>query len=186
VESEVPVVALPGVSRRTAAVLCLLFDSPAMDGQAHVVLTRRSSRLRSHTHQVSFPGGRLDPGEPPLAGALREAREEVGIDPASVEIIGRLAPVRTALNPSAITPFVGVTSDRPRLVPNPAEVERAFDVPLVELMDPDVYREELWRFPEGTERSMAFFELVGDTVWGATATMLIDLLSLVVGSLAPS
>jgi 8-oxo-dGTP pyrophosphatase MutT (NUDIX family) len=181
---ELPLVALPGRSRRPAAVLCLLFDAPAGNGQAHVVLTRRSSRLRSHTHQVSFPGGRLDPGEPPVAGALREAHEEVGIDPSSVEIIGRLQAVRTVANPSAITPFVGVAADRPRLVPNPAEVERAFDVPLVELMDPEVYREELWRFPDGAERSMAFFELVGDTVWGATARMLIELLDMVVGSLA--
>lgn len=180
---EVPVVALPGPQRRPAAVLCVLFDAPepAPSGRAqcHVVLTRRSSRLRSHAHQVSFPGGRLDTGESPLDAARREAREEVGIDPRSVEIIGRLASLRTVANPSPITPFVGVVAERPRLRPNPAEVERAFDVPLVELLHPDVHREELWRFPDGTEQAMQFFELVGDTVWGATARMLVELLDLV-------
>ena len=171
-------VALPGPARRPAAVLCVLFD----DGdECHVVLTRRSSRLRSHTHQVSFPGGRLDAGESPVDAALREAHEEVGIDPKSVEIIGRLSSLRTVMNPSAITPFVGVVPDRPRLRPNPAEVERAFDVPLVELYDPQVYREELWRFPDGTEHPMQFFELIGDTVWGATARMLVELLTLLSG-----
>jgi 8-oxo-dGTP pyrophosphatase MutT (NUDIX family) len=182
---EVPVVELPGPARRPAAVLCLLFDWTAGGPtQAHVVLTRRSSRLRSHSHQVSFPGGRLDIGESPTAAALREAREEVGIQPATVEVIGRLSALRTAVNPSPITPFVGVVPDRPHLVPNPAEVERAFDVALVELLDPDVYREELWTFADGTERPMEFFELFGDTVWGATARMLVELLDLAVAVLA--
>ncbi len=174
--AEVPRVALPGASRRPAAVLCALFDE---DGQAHVVLTRRSSRLRSHTHQVSFPGGRLDRGEDPLAAALREAEEEVGMDPSGVEVIGQLARLRTALNPAPITPFVAALPGRPELRPNPAEVERAYTVPLIELTGPDVYRQEMWAFPDGVDRPMEFFELIGDTVWGATARMLTDLLDLV-------
>lgn len=175
---EVPVVALPGAARRPAAVLCALFEE---GGQAHAVLTRRSSRLRSHAHQVSFPGGRLDAGEGALDAALREAREEVGLDPARVTVLGRLSPLRTALSPAPITPFVGSLDARPDLVPNPAEVERAFTVPLVELTDPEVYREELWSFPDGQERPIHFFELIGDTVWGATARMLVELLDLVTG-----
>ena len=177
---EVPVVVLPGTARRPAAVLCVLFDE---GGQAQVVLTRRSSRLRSHTHQVSFPGGRLDSGEEALDAALREAREEVGLDPSRVTVLGRLSPLRTSVNPAPITPFVGALDARPELVPNPAEVERAFTVPLIELTDPEVYREELWRFPDGVERPMHFFELIGDTVWGATARMLVELLDLVVAGL---
>jgi 8-oxo-dGTP pyrophosphatase MutT (NUDIX family) len=175
---HLPRVALPGPSRRPAAVLCALFDE---DGRAHVVLTRRSSRLRSHTHQVSFPGGRIDPGEEPVRAALREAHEEVGIDPAAVELIGRLSSLRTVLNPAPITPYVGVLPGRPDLRPNPAEVERAFTVPLNELIDPEVFRVEVWTFPDGSEQEMQFFELVGDTVWGATARMLFELLEVVSG-----
>lgn len=189
---EIPRVALPARERPPAAVLCVLFDEATprsgdseddgKDVQAHVVLTRRSSRLRSHTHQVSFPGGRVDAGESLEAAALREAQEEVGIDPLSVTILGRLTSLRTVVNPSPITPFVAGVPARPPLVPNPAEVERAFTVPLVELFQPEVYREELWTFPDGEERPMQFFELIGDTVWGATARMLAELLDLVADS----
>ena len=176
----VPIITLPGPARRPAAVLCLLFDRPEPGGsQAHVVLTRRSSRLRSHTHQVSFPGGRIDRGETPVQAALREAREEVGLDPATVDVFGELSRLSTFANPVPITPFVAELPGRPVLRPNPAEVERAFTVPLVELTQPEVYREELWTFPDGREQPITFFELVGDTVWGATARMLQELLDVV-------
>lgn len=187
---EMPTITLPSTTRRPAAVMCLLFDE-LVEGpegealQAHVVLTRRSSKLRSHTHQVSFPGGRMEPGESAVEAGRREAREEVGIDPASVRVIGRLPSMRTVINPSPITPFVGILPGRPTLVPSPAEVERAFTVPLVELMSAEAYRQELWTFPDGREVAMPFFELIGDTVWGATARMLADLL-LVVTAPAPA
>ncbi|HET6874760.1 MAG TPA: CoA pyrophosphatase [Acidimicrobiales bacterium] len=182
--TEMPVVALPGPKRQPAAVLCVVFDEElGGEQQAHVVLTRRSSRMRSHTHQVSFPGGRLEPGEAAHLAALREAHEEVGIDPAGVRVIGRLTTMSTVMNPAPISPFVGVVDGRPELVPSPAEVERAFTVPVVELMEPDVYRQELWTFPDGREVPMSFFELIGDTVWGATARMLTELLDVVVGYL---
>jgi 8-oxo-dGTP pyrophosphatase MutT (NUDIX family) len=157
-----------------AAVLCAVFDT---GGQAHVVLTRRSQRLRSHTGEVSFPGGRLELGEVPEGGALREAEEEVGIEPAAVEVIGRLSPLTTALNPASISPVVGVLPAPPVLVPNPLEVERAFSVPLVELFADGVGHEERWPLAgQAGIRSFYFFSLVGDTVWGATARMLWELL----------
>jgi 8-oxo-dGTP pyrophosphatase MutT (NUDIX family) len=163
---------------RPAAVLCALFEEA---GEAHVILTRRSSNLRSHTGEVSFPGGRLEIDEAAVAGALREASEEVGIDPAAIEILGPLSPLVTVRNLVLISPFVGVLPERPILLPSPAEVERAFDVSLAELVSEGVYREELWHLPDvagaGEEwRSISFFELPGDTVWGATAWMLRDLL----------
>jgi len=155
-------------------VLCALFEEA---GEAHVILTRRSSNLRSHTGEVSFPGGRLESGEPAVDGALREASEEVGIDPAAIEILGPLSPLVTAREMVLIAPFVGVLPGRPILYPSPAEVERAFDVSLAELVSEGVYREELWQIPdEEGWRSVSFFELHGDTVWGATAWMLLDLL----------
>jgi 8-oxo-dGTP pyrophosphatase MutT (NUDIX family) len=167
---------LPGQSLRPAAVLCAVFDE---GGQAQVILTRRSAHLRSHTGEVSFPGGRLDPGETPLAAALREADEEVGIDPDTVEVVGRLSTVSTRRNPSAITPFVGILPGRPDLRPNHAEVDRAFTVPVVELYQPDVYHEELWVGPDGSEWPVTFFDVIGDTVWGATGRVLRELLDVI-------
>jgi 8-oxo-dGTP pyrophosphatase MutT (NUDIX family) len=169
-------VELPSPDTRPAAVLCALFDA---DGEAHVVLTRRSARLRSHTGEVSFPGGRLEGGEAPLAAALRETTEEIGLDPASVEILGQLSPLSTFANRSLITPFVGALPGRPTLQPNPSEVERAFAVSLAELVAEGVYRSELWEIPAWGWREMYMFELYGDTVWGATARMLRELLDLV-------
>ena len=77
-----------------------------------MVLTRRAAHLRTHTGEVSFPGGRLDPGETPEAGALREAAEEVGLDPAAVEVVGRLTPLATFSSSASITPVVGTLPGR--------------------------------------------------------------------------
>jgi 8-oxo-dGTP pyrophosphatase MutT (NUDIX family) len=162
--------------RQSAAVLIPLFEE---DGEARVILTRRSSNLRSHTGEVSFPGGRIDADETPVQAALREAHEEIGLDPASVELIGSLAPLTTMSRSSAITPFVGLLPDRPDLKPNPAEVELAFDVSLAELLADDVFEEEIWAWTDGEDRSIYFWYLPDDILWGATARIIHELLSLV-------
>ncbi len=167
-------VELPSRDPRPAAVLCALFDD---GGQAAVVLTRRSTRLRSHTGEVSFPGGRLDPGETPVVAALREAREEVGLDPGDIEIIGTLNPLATVTSRSAIRPFVGVVGKRPELRPSAAEVDRAFTVTLAELVSPGTYHDELW---PPLDTPVHFFDVPGETIWGATAQMLRDLLDRVI------
>ena len=169
-----------------AAVLVLLFGQ---GDETRVVLTRRAAHLRTHTGEVSFPGGRLDGGETPEAGALRESSEEVGLDPATVEVVGRLTPLSTFSSTATITPVVGVLTGVPRLIANPHEVERVFDVSLAELAADGVFREERWIVPgrtlpvaeSGEDGSFPiwFFELPHDTVWGATARMLVELLRLV-------
>ncbi|HWG73069.1 MAG TPA: CoA pyrophosphatase [Acidimicrobiales bacterium] len=161
-----------------AGVLVPLFEEA---GETRVILTRRAAHLRSHTGQVAFPGGRLEPGEGALAGALREAHEEIGLDPGEVEVLGQLAPLATVSTGSRITPFVGAVARRPRLSPNPAEVARIFDVSLADLVNDEVYREERWDLPGQDDRPMHFFEIDGETVWGATARILTELLELVVG-----
>jgi 8-oxo-dGTP pyrophosphatase MutT (NUDIX family) len=179
-ESTLPV-ELPSLSRRPAAVLCALYEDA---GDAHVVLTRRSGRMRTHTGEVSFPGGRLEDREAPLDAALREAQEEIGLDPVAVEIIGQLPLLSTITSRSGITPYVGVLPGPPELHPNPAEVEKILLVPVAALMDPTVYHEELWPLDGGAAHSVNFFDLVGDTVWGATGRMLRDLLDRLWESLA--
>ena len=160
-----------------AAVLVPVFEQ---DGEARVVLTRRAAHLRSHKGEVSFPGGRLDPGESPEAGALREAAEEVGLDPAGIELVGELTKLGTVSSGTTITPVVGILPARPSLAANPTEVDHVFDVALATLADPAVFREERWEIPgRGSRFPVWFFELPADTVWGATARMLVELLRLV-------
>jgi 8-oxo-dGTP pyrophosphatase MutT (NUDIX family)/ribosomal protein S18 acetylase RimI-like enzyme len=163
--------------RVRAAVLIALFEE---DGEARVVLTRRSSSMRSHRGEVSFPGGRIEVDETPVQAALREADEEVGIDPASAEVLGELMPLATMSSSSSITPFVAVLPSRPELRPNPGEVELAFDVALADLLADGVFREERWDFPFGPDRPVYFFDLPADLIWGATARILHELLALVV------
>jgi 8-oxo-dGTP pyrophosphatase MutT (NUDIX family) len=163
-------------SRPPAAVLVVVFEE---SGDAEVVLTRRSSLLRTHTGEICFPGGRLEPSETPAAAALREAYEEVGLDPAGVEVLGSLSPLSTVSSRTGLFPVVGLVPGRPALLPNPAEVARAFTVSLAELMAPSVYHQEWWGDGESA-RVVHFFELPGETVWGATAKVLVDLLDRVV------
>jgi 8-oxo-dGTP pyrophosphatase MutT (NUDIX family) len=170
---------------RPSAVLVAVFEEPA-SGEAAVVLTRRAPTLRSHTHQVSFPGGRIDDGEEAADAALREAWEEVGIDPASVTIIGPLPPLATFAGGSAIAPWLGVLPDVPVLHPNPAEVERAFTVTFAELVADGCHWEETWPFPDGGERDIHFFDLPEDLVWGATARILVGLLCRILGVSEPT
>lgn len=168
-----------GSGSLASAVLAPCYED---DDGLHVVLTRRSGALRVHSGEVAFPGGRQDPGEDLTGTALREAWEEVDLDPETVEIIGELDHLSTVTSRSFIAPYVGVLSGPPELRANPGEVDAILRVPFSELLDPEVFREERWPI-FGTERSIVFFELFGDTVWGATAAMLRQLLGIVTGTL---
>jgi 8-oxo-dGTP pyrophosphatase MutT (NUDIX family) len=178
------------VSGRPAAVLVALFEE---GGEARVVLTVRSDRLRSHQGEVAFPGGRLDPGEAVVDGALREASEEVGLDPGSVTVVAELTAMPTIASDTVMTPVIATVTDRPSLTANPGEVERVFDVALAELLADGVFHEEWWSLPGRAglsglpdgEFPVWFFEVAGETVWGATARTLVELLCLVVGVAAP-
>jgi len=178
--------------RRPAAVLVALFEER---GETRVLLTRRSGRLRSHRHQVSFPGGGLEPGETAEQAARREAAEEVGLDPASVHVVGRLSPLVTVSSWRLMVPVVATLPGRPAVRPNPAEVARVFDVALADLVADGVGRRERWPVPAwvweldggrrvgstsgAAERSVWFFDVAGETIWGATARVLAQLLTLV-------
>ncbi len=173
----------PSVLRVNAAVLAALFEEA---GEARVILTRRASGLRTHRGEVSFPGGRLDEGEDPASAARREAHEEIALDPALVTTVGWIHPVMTMVSASLIMPVLATLAQRPHLEPNPQEVERLFDVSLAELADPEIFHEERWKIagraiPGSDDGSFAvwFFEVSGEMIWGATARMIHELLSIV-------
>lgn len=170
-------VGLMAPTTRESAVLCVLYEEA---GEPHVVLTRRSPRMRSHAHEVSFPGGRKDATDPDLwSTALREAEEEVALDPGSVTLIGELDRFVTVGSQSMIHPFVAVADSKPEIyVASPAEVEAIVHVSLGELLRDDVWREEIWGFREYGVRALTFFEIEGDTIWGATGSMLRQLLAI--------
>jgi 8-oxo-dGTP pyrophosphatase MutT (NUDIX family) len=158
-----------------AAVLVPLLE---VGGEAHILFIKRPETMSTHQGEIAFPGGKIDPAVDVdvRAAALREAHEEIGLEPASVEIVARLHGVATAASRFTITPFVGFLDREPELVLNPAEVVRVLRVPLSELLDASLYREERWdAFRQ--DMSVFFFELADETVWGATARILTDLLT---------
>jgi len=170
---------------RDAAVLIPMFER---DDDVHVVLTKRPETMPSHQGEIAFPGGTLQPGvdRDPLDTALREAHEEIGLDPDLVEVVVALDRLGTVGSKFVIDPFVGLLAEPPHLRADPREVARVFDVSLSELLHDDTYREEHWTFPVSsarpfTELDVVFFELEGETVWGATARILRSFLARLLG-----
>jgi 8-oxo-dGTP pyrophosphatase MutT (NUDIX family) len=169
-----------------SAVLVALFEE---FGESHVILTRRSFEMRSHRGEIAFPGGRSHEGETPTATALREAHEEVGLDPETVTPYAWLTPIATFASGSAIFPIVGFLDARPELVIDPSEVDRAFSASLSDLVADGAFLEERWRRPllrPGAEEDgffpLYFFKVPDDLIWGATARVLTELLCLVTGA----
>lgn len=161
-----------------SAVLAPLHD---VRGVPHVILTRRAQHLRAHRGEVSFPGGRQEGDEDLWTTALREANEEIALDPVAVAHVGELDHLSTVTSRSFIVPYVGVVDPVGELVANPDEVELILHVSLHELLAEDVFREERWGIA-GLDRPIFFFEVDGDTIWGATAAMLRNLLAIVTGT----
>ncbi len=179
----------PTLDCRRAGVLALLY--PLNAGEAGgssddlgVVLTRRTDRLDSHSGQISFPGGSMDPGEDAVAAALRETHEELGVDPARAEVLGRLSPLYIPPSGFCIYPVVAFTAQRPAFAPNAGEVAEVLEVPLAHLLDPATRREEVWSL-RGEDVCVPFYAVGPHKIWGATAMVLCELLALL-GELSES
>ncbi|CAN5823264.1 CoA pyrophosphatase [soil metagenome] len=153
---------------RTAAALLLLY--PGEDGVA-VPLTVRASTLARHAGQISLPGGAAEPDETLAQAALREASEEIGIDPADVRVLGELTPVHVLVSGFTLHPVVGVTDARPAFQAAPDEVDQIVEVRLEDLRDASRIRTGT-RVREGLAVEYPYFDLYGHQVWGATAMVL--------------
>lgn len=148
-----------------AAVLVPLVQRP--EGLS-VLLTRRTETLRKHSGQVAFPGGRSDPGEAPWTTALREAEEEVGLDPALVSVVG-LASTYETVTGYRITPVVGFVEPRLELRLSEAEVAAVFETPFAWLMDPANTQQQFFDRDDGVRRYFYAMPWGEQFIWGATA-----------------
>ncbi len=161
--------------RPMAAVLAPLYEDE--EGLVRVVLTKRPDTMPTHAGHVAFPGGRPDPADNgPVGTALREAHEEVGIEPGQVEVLGFLPPIDSVEFSLLVVPVVGRVQTPLGLVPSEREVVRVYEPLLSDLADPD-----RWMYVPWNDRKIWHYDLDGDTLWGATARMVRLLVGLDVG-----
>lgn len=154
-----------------AAVLAGLVPRPA---GTTVLLTRRNDGLRNHAGQVSFPGGRVDPGDADvIAAAIRETGEEIAIPPRQLQPLGYLDPFVT-VSGFRVVPVVAVIDPGYEAFPNPGEVAEVFEVPLDYLMDHQTLRHVTYDW-KGRPRTVLEYDWPGQRIWGATASILYNL-----------
>jgi 8-oxo-dGTP pyrophosphatase MutT (NUDIX family) len=159
---------------RDGAALLLVYPH---DATLHFALTVRGAELRNHTGQVSLPGGRVDAGESFEAAALREAQEEIGVDPRAVELIGRLTPLHIPVSGYLLHPVVGFATMRPAFQRAEWEVARIIEAPVSVLSDAGVLKRELrTRIVNGQtiDVDVPYYDIEGEKVWGATAMVLAE------------
>jgi 8-oxo-dGTP pyrophosphatase MutT (NUDIX family) len=160
---------------RDAAGLLLMFPDTA--DRAHIVLTVRADTLGRHGGQVSLPGGAIEPGESYAHAALREAHEEIGLDANLVRVIGALTPIDIPVSSFRLHPIVGLTDARPAFAAADGEVARIIDVAIDELTAPGCVADTT-REREGQRIQVPAFCVAGEEIWGATAMVLAEFLSL--------
>ncbi len=162
----------PPSGDRLAAVLALVVEAP----EPSLVLTVRAGGLSRHPGEVSFPGGINDPGESLAQTALREAHEELGLDPTLPELLGALPPVHTTVSGILVVPFVGIVGSLPAFSLNDGEIKEVLVTPTSQLAA--VEREVEWERSDGRRWRGWVYELDTATVWGATGRIVRDLLQL--------
>ena len=159
---------------RDGAALVLVYPH---DETLRLALTVRGAQLRNHTGQVSLPGGRVEAGETVEAAALREAVEEIGVDAAAIELLGRLTPLHIPVSGYLLHPVVGYAAMRPAFQRAEWEVARIIEAPVSALSDPAVIkRETRTRVVAGqpVDVEVPYFDIDGEKVWGATAMVLAE------------
>ncbi len=164
---------------RHAAALLLLYPHC---GQLHMPLTRRTESVETHKGQISLPGGAQEDGESLPEAALREAHEEVGVNPVHIQLMGALSPVYIPPSNFCLHPFVGYVAQRPEFCAFAPEVAELIETPLSVLLDPAARREEEWpASPPNSSptRRVPFYQVGAHKVWGATAMILAEFIAIV-------
>lgn len=156
-------------------VAAVLVPVLASTNELRVVFTRRTDTLSRHAGQISFPGGLAEAGEELSEAALREANEELGLDPSEVEVLGALPPVHTRVTGMLIVPFVGMLWKDPAFTPNAAEIAEVLEFPLADLFDAGAEQEFEW---EGRTFQTFVYDMGGQVIWGATARILWSVIEL--------
>ena len=174
---RVPVRLGSSPSSRPASVLVPFYEQ---GGEAHLLFLKRPEGQYAHAGQVAFPGGKREEGESPLQCALREAKEEVGLDPGDARILGELDDFDTIVTGFRVRPVVAVIPFPYAFRPDPREVERLIHVPLARLLDPAIFKEEA-REAFGRRWPVYYYSAGPDLIWGVTAGMLKPLLEIVRG-----
>ena len=160
--------------RQAASTAAAVLIPVVLHEELTVLFTQRTAHLKSHAGQVSFPGGRAEPGDASAEyTALREAEEEIGLPRERVEVLGRLPDYRTRTG-FRVTPVIGAVAPPLELAPDPREVESVFEVPLAFLME-ERNRERRTREFQGLQVGYYVYEYQGHVIWGATAGMLVNL-----------
>lgn len=159
---------------RVGSVLALFYPSAGASGGLTFVLTRRTETLSNHSGQISFPGGSQDAGETLEETALREAREELGVDTSQIELLGKLLKVYIYPSDFEVFPYVAYTSRRPVFKANPHEVDEVIEMPMAALLDDSLKDTEPRTFQDIT-LDIPFYRFNGHKIWGATAIMLSEL-----------
>jgi 8-oxo-dGTP pyrophosphatase MutT (NUDIX family) len=160
-----------------AGVLVLFYPR---EDRLHLVLTRRTDKVDFHKGQISFPGGRLEAGEGLEEAALREAQEELDVDPDSIRILGMLTPLYIPPSNYCIYPVVALTESRPDFQPSKIEVAEVLEIPLDHLLNPQNVRREIWNIRDA-DVEVPFYEFCEHKIWGATAMVMAELLEMIKG-----
>ncbi len=163
-------------SERRAGVLLIFYPK---NGEAHILFTKRSQEVAEHKGEISFPGGAYDTQDKTiLQTALRESREELGLNVNEFEILGELDDVYVPPTRFLITPFVAFMNQPPKPKPSLLEISEVLEIPASELLNPSIFREEV-REAAGMKRQLQFYSYGQYVIWGATARILRQFLDLV-------
>ncbi len=161
-------------NHRKGAVLILFYPE---DGEVYFPLIKRPTYEGVHSGQIAFPGGKVEQEDPDLSfTALREAQEEVGVDPGKVKILGELSHLFIPPSNFLVSPFIGTTPVKPDFIPEEKEVDSILLPSLKSILNPEIKKEKKFHFSSNTVLDTPYFDIQNEVVWGATAMMISELL----------